>query len=462
MATALVQPERVRRLNDAPAVDGAYVLYWMQQSQRAETNHALEYAIRRANERGLPLVVGFGLTDAYPAANARHYRFLLEGLAATSRALERRGIPLVARRGDPDGVALALARDAALVVCDRGYLRHQVAWRERVAGEAGREVVEVESDVVVPVDLVSDHAEYAARTIRPKIHRLLDDFLVDLRTTPLESRAAPRLDGLDLADPDGILAGLDVDGDVPPVPDRFAGGTARARARLGRFLERLDRYAEDRSRPGGDGASRLSPWLHFGQISPLTVALAVREAADGWTGRGARAARASADAFLEELVVRRELAMNFVRFTPGYDTYGAAPGWARETLAAHAGDPREARYTRAEMEAGETHDPYWNAAMREMRATGWLHNHMRMYWGKRILAWTATPEYAYRVARDLNDRWFLDGRDPSSYANVGWLFGLHDRPWPERPVYGTVRTMTPSGLERKIDPDAYLARVAAL
>ncbi len=210
-----------------------------------------------------------------------------------------------------------------------------------------------------------------------------------------------------------------------------------------------------RNQPHRDAGSRLSPYLHFGQISPLTVALRVDAAG--------HASREDRDAVLEELLVRRELAVNFVHHAPeDYDRYRGLPGWARRTLAAHRDDPRPHRYSRRELEEARTHDRVWNAAMREMRHTGYLHNHLRMYWGKKILEWCNTPEYAHRVALELNDRWFLDGRDPSSYANVGWLFGLHDRPWPERRVYGTVRSMSAAGLARKTDPDAYVARVERL
>lgn len=455
MIDAKIHPERLRWLNREPVASGAYVLYWMQQSQRAEANHALEYAIQRANARGEPLVVGFGLTDGYPGANLRHYRFLLEGLAETAEAIERRGARFVAREGNPADVALSLARNASLVVCDLGYLRHQRAWRERLARGAGRAVVQVESDVVVPVAAASGKREWAARTIRPRIHRRLEEFLIELAPTPLERDATrvalPRGRDLDLSDPDRILARLVVDRSVEPVPEHFRGGTSSARARLRRFLSALPDYAESRGDPASAAVSRLSPYLHFGQISPLTVALAVRDAAARPRGPGAARTRAGARSFLEELVVRRELAVNFVWHARStYDAFAGLPDWARATLRSHARDRRGALHTRAELEAGETDDPWWNEAMAEMRRTGWLHNHLRMYWGKRILGWTRTPEHAFRLARDLNDKWFLDGRDPSSYANVGWLFGLHDRPWPERDVYGTVRTMTRAGLERRL------------
>ena len=395
--------------------------------------------------------------DGYPDANLRHYTFLLEGLRETVSALARRGIRLVVRQGASPEVALALGQKAALVVCDRGYLRHQRSWRERVAAEAGRAVIEVEADAVVPVETASEKREWAAHTIRPKIHRHLDEFLVELATTPIENREPPAIDGLDPGPVDALLDGLDVDRSVAPVPEFFEGGTAQARARLERFLDAsLADYEERGSDPHDEAVSRLSPYLHFGQVSPVYVALAVQRASQG---RG-KPYRDDAEAFLEQLIVRRELAFNYCWYArAAYDAWRGLPDWARETLAEHAGDPREAVYTKNEMEDGETDDSYWNAAMREMRETGYLHNHMRMYWGKRILGWTNTPEYAHRVARELNDRWFLDGRDPASYANVGWLFGLHDRPWAEREVYGKVRIMTKSGLERKTDPEAYVETV---
>jgi deoxyribodipyrimidine photo-lyase len=447
---------RIQLLNDRPACDGRYVLYWMQASQRAECNPALEYAIRRADAINLGVVVAFGLMAGYPDANARHFAFLLEGLAEVGGGLRRRGIRFVMRAGRPDEVALALAGDAALVVCDRGYLRHQRQWRRRVAKQARCQVVQVEGDVVVPVETVSDKAEYAARTIRPKIHRHWSDFLREMAASEPQ-RSTLRLsfkDELDPGDPVALLKTLDVDREVAPVA-RLRGGTGEARRRLALFLRnRLEGYAKGRSEPAGAQVSELSPYLHFGQISPVEVALKARAARS--------AGEADKTAFLEELIVRRELACNFVQFTANYDDYACLPGWARKTLSEHAGDRRPRRYSRAQMAASKTDDRYWNAAMQEMRETGYMHNTMRMYWGKKIIEWCDRPEYAWRTALHLNNRYFLDGRDPNSYANVGWLFGLHDRPWQERAVLGTVRTMTAGGLDRKYDMARYVERVGQL
>ncbi len=452
----MIHPQRGRDLNDDPPADGAFVLYWMQQSQRAGFNHALEYAIREANDRGQSVVTGFGLMDDYPEANARHYAFLLQGLQDVDERLGQRQIKFVVRRGPPDEVALGLAARASVVVCDRGYLRHQTKWRRRVAREAGRRVVEVEGDVLVPVDVASTKQEYAARTFRPRLQAHRDEFLKGLsETAPKVDSRRLSIDGdVDLSNVDRALRGLKLDDSVPPVR-RLRGGNTQARRILTRFLRsRLDGYDERRNEPGAWHTSLLSPYLHFGHISPVEVALKVQQAASG--------SEDDRQGYLEELLVRRELAVNFVHYQRDYDTYGCLPEWARDSLAEHREDPRPHVYTRAELEAAETHDRYWNAAMREMVHTGFMHNYMRMYWGKKILEWSRTPEHAFRTALALNNKYFLDGRDPSSFANVAWCFGLHDRGWPEREIFGKVRYMNDRGLERKFDMERYVEGVDAL
>jgi deoxyribodipyrimidine photo-lyase len=450
-----IQTTRIRRLNEREAAAGRYVLYWMQQAQRAGMNHALEYALWEADRRGLGVVVGFGLTDDYPEANQRHYAFMLEGLRETRAALARRGVLLAVRRGSPPEVALGLGREAAVIVCDRGYLRHQAAWRRRVAEAAACAVIEIESDAVVPVEAASVKAEIGARTLRPRIMRQIAAYLVELPAAPVRVPTAGwDIASLNLEEPAALLAGLRIDRGVGPVRPHFQGGASEASRRFAEFVRRgLARYDQNHNQPQTDDISHMSPYLHFGQVSPLALAL---EASAAPVPESARAA------FIEELVVRRELAINFVRYTPDYDAYRALPAWARESLAAHAGDPRPRRYRPEELEAAATHDPYWNAAMREMICTGFMHNYMRMYWGKKILEWSATPEEGFATTLSLNNKYFLDGRDPNSYAGVAWIYGTHDRAWPERPIYGKVRCMLASGLERKCDIRAYVRKVEAL
>jgi deoxyribodipyrimidine photo-lyase len=449
-----IQPERLAALNDRGLCEGGYVLYWLQQAQRAEYNHALEYAAEQANALAKPLLVAFGLTDGYPEANRRHYHFMLEGLQDVEAALHARGVRFVVQRGAPDEVALRLAQRASLIVCDRGYLRVQRAWRERVAREAPCRVVQVESDVVVPVELASSKKEHAARTLRPRLTKHLARFLVALPETRLEHTSLDlEIAGEDLSDVDALVGKLELEQQVPPVR-LFRGGTRAAKRVLAAFLaEDFARYAATRNQPQTNFVSHMSKYLHFGQISPVYIALEVRAAG---------MARENTETYLEELIVRRELPMNYVFYEPDYDRYSALPEWARRTLDEHRHDARDPQYTRAQLEAAETEDPYWNAAMQEMKVTGYMHNYMRMYWGKKILEWSAAPETAFETALYLNNKYFLDGRDANSFANVAWVFGQHDRGWAERAVYGKVRYLSKGGLERKADPEAYVKKVREL
>ena len=456
MKSKSIQESRIRLLNDLPVRKGDYVLYWMQQSQRAEYNHALEYAVDSANELQLPLLVSFGLTAAYPEANLRHYTFMLEGLVHTRQALEKRGIKLVLQLGEPPEVCLRLARKAAMIVCDVGYTRHQKVWRSQVAESSDCRVVQVESDVVVPIEVVSPKAEYAARTIRPKIKWHLDTYLRPLGARKLKYPSLKiRIKGISLDNIDSVLKELDLDNSVPAVSRLFPGGTHHARRRFNAFLKKsLKYYDEHHNQPQTDDISHMSPYLHFGQISPLFLALQAKKA-------NVRHPDAVAT-YLEELIVRRELAVNFVHYTADYDAFSCLPNWASKSLEEHRRDDRPHRYSRKQLENADTHDSYWNAAQLEMRHTGFMHNYMRMYWGKKILEWSASPRKAFETTLALNNKYFLDGRDPNSYAGVGWIYGLHDRAWFEREIFGKVRYMAASGLERKCDIDAYVEKVNKL
>jgi deoxyribodipyrimidine photo-lyase len=452
----LIHPERVRKLNDRPLQKSRFVLYWMQASQRAEYNHALEYAVRQANEQKLPLVVLFVLTDRFPEANLRHYTFMLEGLREVKGRLQERGILFITMKGSPPEEAVKVSREASLVVADRGYLRVQREWREEVAETAHCPVIQVESDVVVPVEAACAKEAYSAAVLRPKINSQLRKYLAPLAENPVK-RTLRSLDfaGLDLEKPiSSILSSLSIDRTVPGV-NHFHGGTTEAKRRLRHFIShKLKDYGELRSDPSLDCVSHMSPYLHFGQISPLYIALQVQ-------GAG-RIPSKTRESYLEELIVRRELAMNFAHYNPSSDSFRAIPDWAKRTLKGHQKDKREYVYSQAELEEARTHDPYWNAAQKEMVVTGKMHNYMRMYWGKKILEWCASPEEAFRIAVYLNNKYELDGRDPNSLAGVAWCFGKHDRPWGERKIFGQVRYMNDAGLRRKFKIDDYVKKIASL
>jgi deoxyribodipyrimidine photo-lyase len=446
---------RVRRLGgDRADPEGRCVLYWMQRAQRGRDNPALDRAIDLANERRLPVLAVFGLTGEYPGAQRRHYRFLLEGLVDARSDVEARGVPLVVRLGMPSQVVAAVASEVrpALVVGDENPVRVARRWRDEVAASVGVPLELVDADVVVPTALFP-REEYAARTLRPKIHAVWDDYLTPpSRPQPKARVRWPEEDrprSLPI-DPDLLLARLEARG-VAEVAG-YRGGTAEALRRLRRFVDRrLPSYATGRNEPTPYVTSELSAHLHFGHISPATIARAVIDSGTP---------RASVDAYLEELIVRRELAINFVTHNPRYDQLAGCPEWAVQSLARHARDPRPFLYTPRQLEAAETHDPLWNAAQREMVHTGRMHNYLRMYWAKQILLWSEDAETAFHVALDLNDRYEMDGRDPSGYAGVAWAIGgKHDRPWPERPVFGVVRSMTYQSTRKKFDDAAYIARV---
>ena len=452
MTSPSIRAERIRPLNDRRATGRPLVVYWMQAAQRSRANHALEFAVRAANELRKPLVVFFALTENYPGANERHYAFMLEGLKETQETLRSRGIPMVVRRGEPDREISAFGRDAAMVVVDDGVVRVERGWRRSAAAALHCPLVEVTTNVVVPVAAASPKEEYAAATLRPKIYRLLDGFLMPLEETPLRIKSVePAIESWDIGDTARALARLDIDRTIGRVPS-ISGGTSEAEKRLRTFVKnKLVAYAEARNDPSLDAQSGLSPYLHFGQISPLAVALAVK--------KGPRYGQA---AFLEELIVRRELSFNFITYNRAYDRFEGLPDWCRQALLEHASDPRPYLYSRAELETAATHDPYWNAAQKEMVLTGKMHGYMRMYWAKKILEWSASPRAAFRTALALNNAFELDGRDANAFAGVAWAFGKHDRPWARRPVFGTIRYMNAAGLRRKFDADAYVRKIEAL
>ena len=451
----MIHEARIRHLIGVPPRDGAYVLYWMQQAQRTEYNHALAFAVNIADELALPVMVGFVLTPDFPEANLRHYRFMLEGVADIQTSLEKANIPFVTHAGEMVASVLKLAEKAAWVVTDVGYLRVQRQWRHAVAKALSCPFTAVETDVIVPVAVASEKEEIAARTMRPRLLKQKDEFFDSVSYPHGRGRPDSLPEGITiLVDPDRLLSDMSVDMGVSPV-SVFKGGQQAAKIRLNRFIgESLANYETLARDPVAQCQSDMSPYLHFGQISPAAIYQEISAADVPDTAKWA---------FLEQLLVRRELSINFVYYNPGYDSYEpAVPKWARESLQKHKSDTRPYVYTKEQFEQAQTHDPYWNAAQMEMVATGKMHNYMRMYWGKKIIEWTKDPAEAYAIMLCLNNKYELDGRGPNSFTGVAWCFGKHDRPWQERDIFGKVRYMNDRGLERKFKIAQYVERVNAL
>lgn len=446
--------ERVKLLNSSNIKDGRFVLYWMQSSQRTDANLALEYAILEANKMKKPLLVLFGLERSFPQANLRHYYFLLQGLQEVEANLQNLGVKLVVWDKSPPLAAVALCSDSCLVVTDKGYLRHLKNWYQYVKENLSCPLVQVEDNVFVPVEEASIKEEYSAATLRPKLERKYQHFLV---TPPPSEPKISSLDieiaSLDLRDLHSLVSSLKIDNSVD-VSKYFSGGASNAKKNLELFVkEKLPNYPELKNDPTKDNLSDLSPYLHFGQISPLQIAQSIISA---------KASDKSKEIFLEELIVRRELSINYVHYNPNYDSFEGLPNWAKTNLINHRADKREYLYSAEELENAQTHDPYWNAAQNQMRLTGKMHGYMRMYWGKKIIQWTNDPQEAFKIALYLNDKYELDGRDPNGYAGVAWCFGKHDRPWKTRSIFGSIRYMNDKGLKRKFDADAYVEKISHL
>ena len=441
------------------AEDGQYVLYWMQRAQRGQDNHALNAAIALGNALQLPVIVLFVVAE-YPAANLRHYTFMLEGIEVAAQYLQKRGTPLLIRRGTPPNELVKLTEELkiAAVISDEAELRTPRSWRAEVKERLQLPFACVDADVVVPSKYFPKE-EWAARTLRPKLQLILPKYLqpiVDIETEhPLQQ--APVTTG-ETQKPLSYLTSLEIDRTVEPSP-QFHGGQDEGRRRLSTFIqERLMSYAERRNLPEVSETSELSAYLHFGHISVQQMAWDIEQHVPESTGSAEIDATGGRTAYLEELIVRRELAINFALRNPHYDSLEGCPDWGRKTLEKHKNDSRQWVYTREELEQAKTHDELWNASQREMATTGRMHGYMRMYWAKKILEWTASPEDAFNDAVYLNDKYEIDGRDANGYTGISWAIGgKHDRPWaPERSIFGLVRYMALSGMQRKMDTRVYI------
>ena len=431
-----------------PDSEGGCVIYWMQRAHRGIDNPALDVAVEAANVLKKPVVAFLAPIPFYPHANLRHYRFLNEGIADIADALAKRNIGFVLRRY-PEHSLVKFCDEvkAALVVGDENPMREPENWRRIATKKLRIPLWTVDADVIVPSRLL-EKAQYAAHTIRPRLQAQLKTYLVAPRNLCAHvAWKKPR--DLESLKPDvDITEGWRLDRSVEPVSN-WRGGSSEALRLLTEFVDKkLHDYGTQRNKPETDRTSRLSPYLHFGHISPITVALAVQKA---------DAPKADRETFLNQIITWRELAINLVQFNPDYDNFECGEPWAHRTLAKHAKDSRPVLYTEKQLENAETYDELWNASQMQMVQKGWMHNYMRMYWAKKILEWSRTPSEAHRIAVWLNDKYFLDGRDPNGYAGVAWaIVGKFDRPWFERAIFGQIRFMSGASTGKKFNSKEYI------
>ncbi len=445
--------QRARLLNTIAVARPGPVMYWMSRDQRVRDNWALVYAQEQALRTRQPLVVVFCLVPDYAGAALRQYDFMLRGLRETEDSLKKKGIPLFVGKGDPAGIVPALVRKlgAGFLVCDFDPIRQKRRWKQDVSRDIAVPMHEVDAHNIVPCWLASQKEEFGAHTLRPKLQRMLPAYLTVI--PPVKKHPFPFGGTVPRIDWERLRAGISADRSVAAVPWPVPGETA-ARRMLSIFLKKkLGMYGGLRNDPVADGQSGISAYLHFGQLSAQAAALAAA---------GTACDEASKQAFLDQLIVRRELADNFCYYNTRYDSVAGAHAWAARTLREHAGDRREYRYSLKVFESARTHDSLWNAAQMQMASTGKMHGYLRMYWAKKILEWSGSPEEAFGIAVYLNDRYELDGRDPNGYAGISWsICGTHDRPWFTRGVFGAVRYMSRGGCEKKFDAAEYIRRWGA-
>ncbi len=430
--------------------DKGPIVYWMSRDQRVHDNYTLLFAQNLAFQKNKSLAVIFNITPTFLNAEIRQYGFMIDGLKQTELELHKYNISFSLLAGDSVENILRFVKQihAYLLVSDFDPLRVKRKWKESIAKKISIPFYEVDTHNIIPCRKASQKQEYGAYTFRAKIHDCLPEYLCEI--PKLKQMKKSYLVDSSNNDWEKITGILNIKNDVKEV-GWAAPGESASLLNLKYFLEnKFDRYSLERNDPSKDSQSNLSPYLHFGQISAQRIALEVKKFGGN---------PESEKSFLEELIVRKELSDNFCFYNPVYDSFSAFPHWAKETLLKHKDDKREFKYSKDQFENAWTHDDLWNAAQIELVKTGKMHGYMRMYWAKKILEWSRNPQYALKISLYLNDKSELDGRDPNGYAGCAWAIGgMHDRPWPEREIFGKIRYMNRKGAEKKFDVQAYIRK----
>ena len=454
-----MNPSRMKVIQEIKTHQAYKIVYWMQSAQRINYNHALNYAIELANKNNSELQVIFNIIPSYKDANRRHYMFMLEGIQELEKTFLELKIPFKITFGLPEENISKHLIDGDVLILDKAYLKQPRQWRnalyQRIKGK--NTIIEMDTELIVPVELASIKMEYGAYTIRPKLHKLFDIF-DDHDDLPAYKGPYHQLTSdVDLKHINTFVESLPIDQSVIETSS-FKGGYQEAIKRLQSFIQLKAKDYLERNAPGEQVTSTLSPYLHFGQISSLEIVHAIKHAKEAGIIN-----QETFDGIFEQVFVRRELAFNFVYYNQNYDQfeYMTEP-WAYKTMEEHQDDYRPFIYSRDNLEASLTHDPYFNAAMDEMKLSGYMHNYMRMYWAKKIIEWSNSYKEAYETTLYLNNKYFLDGRDPNSYTSVAWNYGRHDRAWNERTILGKLRYMNDKGLERKFDMKKYISFVESI
>jgi deoxyribodipyrimidine photo-lyase len=426
------------------------VILWMSRDQRVNDNWSLLFAQELAKIQKVPLAVVFCLVPQFLGATTRQYGFMIKGLQYVEQDLSNKNVPFFLITGFPGEEIPKFIKKyrASALIADFDPLRIKREWADSLAKKVDVSFYEADAHNIVPCRTASPKQEYGAYTFRPKINRLLPEFLEEF--PPFKKHPFPWKGDVVKPDWKTSLRSLRVN-NVPEVTWINPGEKAAFKV-FKDFLERkLSSYDKKRNDPTQDGQANLSPYLHFGQISAQRIALDILKA---------NVDKHSREAFLDELIIRRELSDNFCFYNANYDNFKGFPEWAKKTLNEHRKDKRNYSYTIEQLEYGQTHDDLWNAAQMEMVRRGKMHGYMRMYWAKKVFEWTESPERAMEFAIYLNDNYELDGRDPNGYAGIAWsIGGVHDRAWNERPIFGKIRYMSYNGCKTKFNVKKYIENV---